>query len=184
MNYKLYQQSRDAAWTLLRDLKIRELPVQVSDICQELGIPLKLYIPPDDNDGFCQMRCGLPYIFISSQVSPVRQRFTAAHELGHIILGHIGKYELVNREPSATDNPIEQAANVFASRLLAPACVLWGLNITSADQIAKVCKISMPAAKFRMERMKELYQRDKFLTSSLEREVYEQFEDFIKKNRF
>jgi Zn-dependent peptidase ImmA (M78 family) len=113
-----------------------------------------------------------------------RQRFTVAHELGHILLGHAGKYELVNREPSANDNPIEQAANVFASRLLAPACVLWGCGIQMAGQIANMCDISQIAAEFRMARMAKLYARGKFLTSPLERAVFAQFESFISENLF
>lgn len=37
-----------------------------------------------------------------------RKRFTVAHELGHIMLGHVGHYELINREILPNDNPIEQ----------------------------------------------------------------------------
>lgn len=85
-----------------------------------------------------------PVIFVSSNVSRARQRFTTAHELGHILLGHVGRYKLVNREPDPRDTPIEQAANVFASRLLAPpVCfgaagrghrkILWNCA-TSADK--------------------------------------------------
>lgn len=98
-------------------------------------------------------------------------------------MGHVGKYELVNREPSPNDNPIEQAANVFASRLLAPACVLWGCGVRSADEIAELCKISHIAAEYRFTRLTELYERNKFLTSPLERKVYQQFSEFIEQNQ-
>lgn len=179
MDYKIYQKSRDAAWQILIDLKIAELPVRVTRICRELQIPIKLYQPYNDNDGYCYIKDGHPVIFVSANAPQRRQRFTAAHELGHIILGHVGKYSLVNREPSSTDNEVEQAANVFASRLLAPACVLWGLGITSAEQIADVCDISIQSAEFRMERMQELYARNNFLTSPLEEKVYSQFKDYI-----
>lgn len=184
MDYKIYQKSRDAAWQILIDLKIAELPVRVTRICRELQIPVKLYQPYNDNDGYCYIANGRPVICISSAATVQRQRFTAAHELGHIILGHIGKYELVNREPGENDNPIEQAANVFASRLLAPACVLWGLGVTSAQQIANVCEISLQSAEYRMKRMEELIERDKFLTSPLEAEVYSQFKKYIDEHRF
>lgn len=105
---------------------------------------------------------GGPIILVNKGDSAERQRFTAAHELGHIMLGHVGKYKLVNREPSPNDNPIEQAANVFASRLLAPACVLWGCNIHTADEIAVNCKISRQAAEYRAARMEILYKRNAF----------------------
>lgn len=183
MDYKIYQQSRDAVWQLLLDLNICELPVSVTKICKELNIKVKLYEPRDDNDGYSYIKDGQPYIFISKNATVQRQRFTAAHELGHIILCHIGKYKLMNREPSAKDNPIEQAANVFASRLLAPACVLWGLGVTEAMQIVKICDISLLSAEYRMKRMNELYIRNLFLTSHLEPQVFEQFKPFINEHK-
>ena len=114
---------------------------------------------------------------------PPRQRFTTAHELGHILLGHVGQSPVVNREPQATDNPIEQAANVFAARLLAPACVLWGCGVRSAADIERLCHVSRQAAEYRMERMRILYARNRFLTSPLEGAVYRQFEEYIKEHR-
>ena len=87
------------------------------------------------------------------------------------------------REPEPGDNPIEQAANVFASRLLAPACVLWGCGVQSAEDIERLCDISRAAADFRWSRMQELYRRQRFLSSPLERLVYDQFADYIKGHR-
>ena len=120
-----------------------------------------------------------------------RQRFTIAHELGHIMLHHSGK--LKNREPADGDATVEQAANVFASRLLAPACVLWGCGVHTPEQIAALCSISLPAARFRAARMAELYERERaflmtrgrscFLLSPLERQVYEAFADYIAAHR-
>lgn len=184
MNYKDYQNARDAVWRLLINLQISELPINTVKVCSELGIKLHYYKPTDGGDGMSLFIDGKPHIYVSSEVSPERRRFTIAHELGHIVLGHIGKYELVNREPSPGDNPIEQAANVFASRLLAPACVLWGCNVRTVEQIQKLCQISRTAAEYRLQRLNELYSRNRFLTSPLERKVYSQFESFIKQNKY
>ena len=74
---------------------------------------------------------------------------------------------------------MEQAANVFASRLLAPACVLWGCGVRTPEEIAALCRISYQAARFRAERMELLYRRGRFLTSPMERELYERFLPFI-----
>ena len=181
MNYKNYQKSRDAAWQILIDFKISSLPVKITALCRELGIEVKLAKLDSDSDGFSFIKNGVPVIILNADcTNNSRLRFTCAHELGHIILGHVGVYELVSREPSASDNPIEQAANVFASRLLAPACVLWGCQVKSTEDIIKLCDISYAAAKFRMQRMNILYARNKFLTSPLERQVYENFKAFIK----
>lgn len=184
MNYKEYQNTRDTVWKLFLNEHIAELPVSVTKLCQNLGIDMYYYTPNDDNDGSSTIINGVPTIFVRKNILAERQRFTAAHELGHILLGHVGKYELVNREPSSEDNPVEQAANVFASRLLAPACVLWGCNVQSTDEIQQLCKISRTAAEYRMERMRILYERQKFLTSPLERQVFKQFEKFINENKF
>ena len=199
MDYKKYQKSRDLSWQILLDHDITCLPVKVSGICKamqfnvasyanstELFSRLDLQKNANNSDGFTFQNV----IFYNDQCSIPRQRFTVAHELGHILLH--GGNGLYNREPSESDNPIEQEANVFASRLLAPACVLWGLGVTSAQQISELCNISLQSAEFRMKRMNELYEREKhflnmynkscFLMSELERKVYIQFSEYIQQN--
>lgn len=183
MNYKKYQNARNMAWQVLLQEKVTALPVDIVDLCHRMGIRVQYYTPTDENDGHCTIFLGCPRIVVSSECSLERQRFTIAHELGHILLGHVGRAELVNREPSGTDNPLEHDANVFASRLLAPACVLWALNVRRPEQIAALCRISYQAASFRAKRMELLYARDKFLTSSLERQVYAQFAEFIRSRK-
>lgn len=180
MFYKDYQTSRDLAWEVLLHENVTRLPVSVGKLCKQMGIRVMYYDSPNDDDGKSVCVDGQMWILIANGKPVQRQRFTCAHELGHILLGHVGQYELVNREPSRGDNPIEQAANVFAARLLAPACVLWALNARTPEQIAKLCDISHQAASFRAERMDLLYRRNRFLTSPLERKVYNQFQDFIR----
>ena len=51
MNYKDYQNARDAVWRLLIDLEISELPINTVKICTELGIKLHYYEPTDESDG-------------------------------------------------------------------------------------------------------------------------------------
>lgn len=200
MNYKKYQNSRDLSWQILIDSKISELPVKVSRICKMMNIriisykqgaklieSLSLSQNALNSDGFTFGNM----IFYNERCKLPRQRFTVAHELGHILLH--GGQGLYNSEPIEGDNPIEQEANVFASRLLAPACVLWGLGVTSAEQISEICNISVQSAEFRFERLSKLYEREKsfvdkygkscFLMSSLEAKVYAQFINYINKNK-
>lgn len=200
MDYSKYQKSRDLSWQILLDFRIGQLPVKVSEICKNYGIRVVRYSTAnqlfqqfhltdrsDTNDGFTFDNV----IFYNDSQPMERQRFTVAHELGHILL-HNGN-GMYNREPSVNDNPIEQEANVFASRLLAPACVLWGLGVTTAQQISNLCNISMQSAEFRMERMNLLYARESehlkkygrscFLLSPKEQAVYNQFLSYIKENK-
>ena len=183
MNYTDYKNSRNLSWQVLINEGVTELPVMVGQLCRNMGIRIQFYEPTDHNDGYSTIIDGEARIFVSKNCIPERQRFTVAHEMGHILLGHVGQYQLVNREPSPEDNPVEQAANVFASRLLAPACVLWALNARTPEEIAELCRISHQAAAFRAERMTILYERGKFLSSPLEREVYAQFLPFIDRQK-
>lgn len=195
-NYKNYQQARDASWKILLDCGVDSLPVDVLDVARQLGVRVfsyeqgariirrhKLQRIADRTDGFTFAVCGSPMVFFNAGSSRQRARFTIAHELGHICLNHLewNRPTVVNREPGPHDNPRETAANQFAARLLAPACVLWALDIHTSEDIARLCDISLPAARFRADRMAELYRRQRFLTSPLEREVYQQFQRFIRR---
>ncbi|MCM1269815.1 MAG: ImmA/IrrE family metallo-endopeptidase, partial [Ruminococcus flavefaciens] len=100
------------------------------------------------------------------------KRYTIAHELGHIFLDHF-----VNKTMNSSD--MEYQAERFAIDILAPACVLWELNLHTAKDISELCNISMKSAQIRAKRMEILYSRNKFLTSPLERQVCKQFSDFI-----
>lgn len=195
-NYKNYQQARDASWKILLDCGVDSLPVDVLDVARQLGVRVfsyeqgvriiqrhKLQRIAERTDGFSFVVCGSPIVFFNAGTSRQRARFTIAHELGHICLNHLewNRPTVVNREPGPHDNPRETAANQFAARLLAPACVLWALDIHTPEDIARLCDISLPAARFRADRMAELYRRQRFLTSPLEREVYQQFQPFIRR---
>jgi len=192
MNYKDYQNARDAAWKILLDCGVERLPVDLKAICKQLGVRVRRYADvrglsdaAAQADGLTFFSWGKPVILYNQDRSPMRIRFTIAHELGHLVLGHVapGQRTTVNREPSPADDPIETAANQFAARLLAPACVLWGLDVHTSEEISELCNISKQAAEFRAERMAVLYQRGKFLASPLERQVYERFLPFIKEGR-
>lgn len=196
MSYASYQFSRDAAWRFLIEEKITKLPVELEKVYKRRKIKLLSYkhgakmireLGLEDRiqsgDGFIVDLDG-PFIVFFNETKPrARIRFTIAHELGHIILGHTIGPDLINREPEETDNPTETEANIFAARILAPACVLHKLGVTTPEQIAKVCDISLQAARFRFNRLVTLRERDKFFFSPLERLVYQQFLPYIQQNQ-
>lgn len=195
MNYENYKKSRNAAWEILLACRVEALPVDLNAVLRHLEVRVYSYsrglelLEAAGLTGAAKQVSGLtffagtqPVILYNDAEMPQRIRFTVAHELGHLVLGHVqpGEHTRQNREPQPGDNPTEQAANRFAADLLAPACVLWGLDLHRAEDIAKVCKISIQAARFRAERMEILYQRNKFLLHPLERAVYQQFEPYIR----
>lgn len=194
MNYDDYKRARDLSWRVLLNTGTRELPVKVSRICRGYGVTLRSYqvgaplirelgleAQCDISDGFTVRSGDRCYVFYNMEQPPGRVRFTIAHELGHVLLGHLGdgEHTVYNRESSSEDALEEHTANVFASRLLAPACVLHALGAVTPEQIAAVCDISMAAARFRAGRMGVLEQRGKYGASPLERQVLAQFQPYI-----
>lgn len=186
---------------VLLDCGIDTLPVRVSLVCARLGVRLCSYGQGyelirrfqlarhlHNSDGFLFRMDDVPVIFYNQSRPVCRQRFTVAHELGHLLLGHSGP--LVNREPRPGDSPVERAANAFAADLLSPACVLRGLGVDSAPQIARLCDLSPQAAAFRMDRLRRLYEldrqwmarrgRSRFFLSPLEWQLYLRFEPYIR----
>lgn len=173
---------------------ITSLPVNLNAILKHFGVraypysrnwnqlrALGMENAAQSTSGLAFYRDASPIIMYDDRNTTNRIRFTVAHELGHIALGHVlpGEYTVVNREPSPSDSPMERAANHFAIDLLAPACVLWGMGVHTAPEIAAVCGISAQAAQFRAQQMELLRRRNQFLSHSLERVVYRQFQPFI-----
>lgn len=192
--YLNYTQARDAAWKLLIDCHVTELPVKVEPICQHYGWTLATYAEAQralkaldlvslaaSTDGFCLHLSGRYYIFFDDHTPRGRQRFTIAH----IMLGHVGegKFTAINRDPTPQDAPEETQANQFAARILAPAWVLHSIGATTPAQIAKVCDISNAAARFRAKRMEELERRNRYLSHPLERQIAQQFESYVARFR-
>lgn len=184
MNYGKYKQARNASWQCLIDYNIDSLPVKVSRIAKQTDIVLlnnsAVNLLSENESGITLMQDDKLYIVYADEQSPQRCRFTIAHELGHIFLGHLFAK---NGKGFATTDDAEHSANVFARDLLAPACVLHELHATNAAAIANLCDISLEAATYRAERMAELERRNAFYLHPLERQVKKQFADFINKKK-
>ncbi|MEG1894594.1 MAG: ImmA/IrrE family metallo-endopeptidase [Oscillospiraceae bacterium] len=183
MIYGNYKIVRNAAWQVLIDYGIKSLPVSALEIANAAGIKV---IKNKDVNMLHRGEAGASitdgkdwYIVYDEKDMRQRVRFTIAHELGHIFLGHAIAAGYHARTIDVEKPEVETQADVFAGRLLAPAVVLWGVGVHTAFEISALCDISSSAAKIRAERMEILYTRNKFLASPLEREVYEHFLDFI-----
>lgn len=93
MNYGKYKQARNASWQCLIDYKINSLPVKVSQIAKQADITLlknsAVNLLHQNESGITLMQDDRLYIVYADEQSPQRCRFTIAHELGHIFLGHL-----------------------------------------------------------------------------------------------
>lgn len=186
MNYGLYKNARNASWQCLIDFNVNELPVRVSAIAKSAGIAViknsDAKMLKESESGITIVQNGKFHIIYNDTENSKRCRFTIAHELGHIFLGHL----MVNTPQYRTfkiQNDTESQANVFARDLLAPACILHELQALSPTDISKLCNISLDSATYRAERMRELELRNAWYLHPLEREVRQQFDEFIKKKK-
>lgn len=80
-----------------------------------------------DIDAFCFLRDSKPYVFLNTSRSAERQRFDAAHELGHLVL-----HSEQEMEPS-TSKDRESEANAFAASFLMPRTAVLSQSMRGAS---------------------------------------------------
>ena len=103
-----------AAGITLRRYWDLDLPVDPVIIAKKMGILVYYSDDLDESSGFYDAESKA--ILIAEHKNKTRQRFSIAHELGHIVLGHITSAQ--SRQHYSVPN--EQAANRFAATLLMP----------------------------------------------------------------
>lgn len=176
-----------AALQCLAYNKISEFSVSLTTIARNLSVKIiknsdANELQPDESG--ISLLIGTEYFIVYDDTqSKGRCRFTIAHELGHIFLGHLLTGIKETRAVVSKRPIIEQEADLFASRLLSPTCVLWGLGLKTPAQISKFCGLSYTASKIRCYQMQPIYKRNEYTMCDLEREVYGNFKEFIDKNK-
>lgn len=121
----------------------------------------------------------------------MRRRWTFAHELGHILLGHISE------DGDKLSAECEREAEIFASELLAPLDILHFCGVSSPEEIARLCGLSKQAADFRYEELSKLRRQHSairrsamqsgdvpksssaFMSDEQRKQLFEQFLPFI-----
>ncbi len=193
MKYRLYQQARNLSWEVIRDCKINCFPVNLGAICRHYEIKTIPYskftlwdmVDPlaKKGDGFSLKFEEQYYIIFNDYVNNLgRIRFTIAHEVGHILLGHVESITFYrNSEIDSNTNEEEAQANIFARDLLMPAAVLSALHVHSPKEIATLCNISMQSAGIRAQRLAVLNKRGCFQMHPLERGAVKEFAPYIEK---
>jgi Zn-dependent peptidase ImmA (M78 family) len=156
---------------LLAQADVGEPAVPVEQIAQLAGAVVS-YQPFDSDDisGLLYRSAdSAPVIGVNSSNSKVRQRFTIAHELGHLQL-HKGRSLILERQmhvnfrdttSARTSNQEEAEANRFAAELLMPqdlleialSALLAGRPLPDAAFVAKLAnrfQVSRQAMAFRL----------------------------------
>ncbi len=135
-------EARQRALQLLSMVNIREPPVDVDGIARFLGFIIIPYDFPNTVSGVTFIEGDVKSIGVNSSHAPTRQRFSAAHEIGHYLLGHDSydeKKVYIDDRPSFLNphNLQEMEANEFAAELLMPESFLrqdvaqYGLDASS-----------------------------------------------------
>jgi Zn-dependent peptidase ImmA (M78 family) len=136
------------------------LPVNPGKIAEDLG--LRLYpLPPayvaDGVSGYFSRKDMA--IFVNPTDSPVRRRFTVAHEIGHFVLGHNNAPRDTRASFGASiKEPIERSANQFAAELLMPEEAVRKVALSgrfrSVEEVADAFKVSSVAMNYRLNNLR------------------------------
>jgi Zn-dependent peptidase ImmA (M78 family) len=150
-----------AADIVLRAGGIASPAVPVESLCRDMGVRVER-AELGKHFGILDATSSRPVIWVNEVSHSVRQRFTIAHELGHLMLHPLGKHyrddSSVSMAAVETDPVVrrEQEANKFAAALLIP---LWMLEpyamvprITDGA-LASRFNVSLPAMKWQLERL-------------------------------
>lgn len=107
------------AMKLIDSLEIHRPPVMIKPICRKLAIPVSFR--PISQDGFSLNYGILKAIVLNPALSKTRLRFTAAHELGHLLLDH------KHLKACHGNTREEREANAFAAELLMPTKIIQSI---------------------------------------------------------
>ena len=134
-----------------------QLPVDPVRIANAMGVSVVGQAMEDS--GQISLGPAAPVITFNVADAPVRQRFTVAHEIGHLALGHLSSGVTLYRDSasnfsSASFDPKEREANAFAAQLLMPANTLEyaiaAKRMTDVAELAQVFGVSQVAMGYRL----------------------------------
>lgn len=118
-------EARHAAKALLKSAKITDAPIVLNTVIKLVPKSYNLVIRgtknpahiPKNCDAFTYKDGTITAIGYDERVAPVRQKFSVAHELGHLYMGHMHSNSSIDIN-SASHDEIE--ANRFAAQLIMP----------------------------------------------------------------
>lgn len=164
----------ERAKAVLEKLLIKTSPIPIEKVARALGAQVRFSPFDDELSGMIHIKDSVPIIGVNSLHHPNRQRFTIAHELGHLELHkeiitssiHVDKgFPALMRDATSAkgDERIEIEANQFAAELLMPKTMvereLAGKQFdmeddASFEEIAKKFRVSKQALQLRIQSIK------------------------------
>jgi Zn-dependent peptidase ImmA (M78 family) len=163
--------ARELAREIIRERGINQPPVNVEDIARAYAIEILRHRFEGPESGFALRDNNRMYIGVNTQTSRRRQRFTIAHELGHLLL-HEGSQIIVDQavlrvdlrnQVSSMGTDIEEIeANTFAAGLLMPERIVsqYVTNLIQANgdimregliaELARIFDVSAEAMGYRL----------------------------------
>lgn len=151
---------------VLEKHSIRGVPVDIFKLIQDEGLSLLIEDIEYDHSGFLLVEGGRATVVINRCHHLNRQRFTAAHELGHYLLhakedDHIFVDKAYHRSPLSSTGIYKQEieANRFAAALLMPEEFIMehtnGIDLTDLDiyRLAEKFGVSEQAMTLRLAKL-------------------------------
>lgn len=138
--------ARNIARKLLRDTGIKNPPILIRDIVNQIKKQRDLSVYPwacgSEIDGIQVTQGNSATIGYNQAKHQHRQRFTVAHEIGHLLLGHTSGNFILDLN---SKKPEDIEANQFAAELLMPLEMLknsFQSGIKNAKDIARIYNVS------------------------------------------
>ncbi len=153
-----HSQPAKSAQDVLRDAQaagITILPIDIEAVLKLYGIEV-LYENMNDISGYIEKRGDRWFVGVNAFNSKKRQRFTMAHELGHLCLHaekmHGDRVEETIYFRTNLTNRMEKEANEFASNILIPKDSLY-LHINKGTNkltdLADIFDVSLDAMRYK-----------------------------------
>ena len=162
-------------WKILevfQKCNVRSFPINLFDIIEQHGYECIEYTEQSEvKQEACQQISDDAFrlnnkVYYNDQAMFCRRRFSLAHEIGHIVLGHRTPYTNVK----------EREANYFASRLLAPRIAIYYAECKNANDVSKIFQMTYEASSYAFDdyrrwRRYAIYHKK----HSLDKLMYKQF---------
>ncbi len=200
--YSDYRDTRDTAWKVLAENDISELPVNVMQLCEAENIEVYSYDHAQvliDSLHLKKKCADYPYLVLcladrklllyNDAVPLNMQRFLIASGYGHFVLEHTSNADFQDGCCCIFSSEQNVQVGIFATRLLAPLSVLWGMGVADANEIERICMIPRKTAEKRFERLKDIDARNlergirsgqgSLFLSGYERSAYRNFSEYI-----